>query len=166
MIQKCSLLEVLEVFFKEPTRIHFIREISRRITLAPTSVKNHINSLLKAGMIIKKAGSPFNGVSANRDSEKFIFYKRAYNLASLFDLKNFLQEDISPKEIRIFGSYVRGEDTEDSDIDILVISKVKKELVHKDIEKKLERKLHFIVVSSLKELEAPLQENILRGWVL
>jgi len=31
MIQKCSLLKVLEVFFVEPTTIHFIRRISKEI---------------------------------------------------------------------------------------------------------------------------------------
>ena len=166
MIQKCSLLEVLEVFFKEPTKIHFIREISRRIRLAPTSVRNHIGSLLKQEMIMRKKGDPFDGFVANRDAEKFRFYKRTYNLASLFELKQLIQEDLAPKEIRIFGSYTRGEDVENSDIDILIISKVKKELEYKDLEKKLGRNLHSIVVSSFKELESSLQENIVRGWVL
>jgi len=68
--------------------------------------------------------------------------------------------------MRVFGSYSRGEDIEGSDIDVLIVSKVKKELNYKDIEEKLERNFHFIIVSSLKELDQPLQENILRGWIL
>ena len=68
--------------------------------------------------------------------------------------------------MRVFGSYSCGEDIEGSDIDVLIVSKVKKELNYKDIEEKLERNFHFIIVSSLKELDQPLQENILRGWIL
>jgi|SRR3989344_1439415 len=166
MIQKCSLFAVTEVFFKEPTKIHFIREISRKVKLAPTSIRKHIQILLKEGMIVKKKGAPFDGFIANRDTEKFRFYKRARNLASLFELKQFIEEELSPQEIRIFGSYSRGEDIEESDIDILIVSKVKKELKYKEIEKNLERKIHCIFVSSLKELDKPLQENILRGWVI
>ena len=52
MIQKSSELKVLEVFFKEPTNIHFIREIGRKIKLAPTSVKNNVKELLKMELIV------------------------------------------------------------------------------------------------------------------
>src|SRR3989344_1902540 len=166
MIQKCSLFAVTEVFFKEPTKIHFIREISRKVKLAPTSVRKHIQTLLKEEMIIKKKGAPFDGFVAHRDSEKFRFYKRAHNFASLFELKQLIVEELAPQEIRVFGSYSRGEDIEESDIDILILSKIKRELKYKEIEKKLERKIHCIFVSSFKELDKSLQENILRGWVL
>ena len=76
MIQKCSYIKVLEVFFKEPTKIHFIREISKSISLAQTSVRNHIKELEKENLIIKKESRPFNGFVANRENEKFLFYKQ------------------------------------------------------------------------------------------
>jgi DNA-binding MarR family transcriptional regulator len=47
MVQKCSLIKVSEVFFAEPTTTHFIKEISKKINLAPTSVRKNIKDLLK-----------------------------------------------------------------------------------------------------------------------
>jgi len=42
MEQKSSYIKVLKIFFVEPTTIHFIKEISRKIKLAPTSTRNYI----------------------------------------------------------------------------------------------------------------------------
>lgn len=166
MIQKYSNLRALEVFFKEPTSIHFIREISREISLAPTSVRLIINDLLKEDLIKIKKSKPFNGYTANRENDLFIFYKRAYNLASLFDLKQGIIEVMHPSAIVLFGSYSRGEDIEESDIDILVVSKVKKPINFEKLEKELERKINIIVLDNLKKLDEPIVNKVYNGIVL
>ncbi len=166
MIQKCSLLKVLEVFFKEPTNIHFIREIGREIDLAATSTKNNINQLLKEGLIIEKKSKPFNGYVANRDNEDFIFYKKAYNLFSLNKLKKILNEELHPKSIVLFGSYSRGEDIESSDIDLLIISKVKKQIELESLEKELNRKISIMILEDINKLEENIIKKIYNGIVL
>jgi predicted nucleotidyltransferase len=166
MIQKCTILKVLEVFFIEPTTAHFIREISRKINLAPTSVRNHIKELMKQGLIIKKKANPFDCFLANRENEDFIFYKRIYNFFSLKELTNFLIHAYYPKLIVVYGSYSLGEDIEASDIDILILSKVKKRINLEKFEKKLKRTVHIFVVDSLNKLDVKLMKNIYNGIVL
>jgi len=166
MIQECSLLKVLEVFFKEPTRIHFIREIAREITLAQTSVRNHINELKKENLVTEKEFKPFNGLVANRDNEKFLFYKQVYNLYSLFELKQKIISKIAPKAIILFGSYQRGEDIEGSDIDILIISKIKKEIDLSKFEKQLKRGIHLTFVKDMNDLDMHIRNNVKNGVVL
>lgn len=166
MIQKCSFLSVLEVFFQEPTAVHFIREISRTINLAPTSIKNHIEALQKENLIIKKSAKPFDGFIANRDDEKFKHLKQAYNFYSLFELKKKIIEECYPKQLILFGSYARGEDIENSDIDILIISKTKKNLELSSTEKKLKRTVHLTFITEISKLDESLQENVKRGFTL
>lgn len=166
MIQKCNYNRVLEVFFKEPTKIHFIREVSRKISLAQTSVRKHIKELEKEGLIIKKVSHPFDGLIANRENEKFLFYKQVYNFFSLFDIKKEIIYKIAPKAIIFFGSYQKGEDIEWSDIDLLIISKVKKEINLEKYEKKLLRKLHITFVKTINELDESVKNNIKNAWVL
>ena len=166
MIQKCSLLAVLEVFFKEPTTIHFIREIGRKINLAQTSVRNHIKELEKNNLIIEIKSKPFNGFIANRDNEGFIFYKQSYNFYSLYELKELLVKLVYPKAMIVFGSYARGEDTEESDIDIILLSKIKKEINLKKLEKSLNRKINVNFIDSLDKLDKSLKTNVLNGWVI
>jgi predicted nucleotidyltransferase len=166
MIQKCSYGKVLEVFFKNPTEIQFIRQIGREIGLAQTSVRNQVNNLKKDRMIIDMETKPFNGLVANRDNDKFRFYKQAYNFSSLFDLKQEIVSSLHPRAILIFGSYSRGEDIEESDIDIIILSKVKKDLSIKKFEKKLSRNINAMIVSDLNKLDEDIRKNVINGWVI
>lgn len=166
MVQKCSYLRVLEIFFIEPTTIHFVKEISKRINLAPTSVRNHIKDLLKQGLIARKKAKPFDGLIANRENEDFIFYKRVYNLYSLKELSSFLVTKYYPKVLVIFGSYSTGEDVEDSDIDLFILSNIKKETDLNNFEKKLKRKVNILILNDLNELDKNLLKKIWNGIVL
>jgi len=166
MIQKCSNIKVLEVFFQEPTSMHFIREIGKKIKLAPTSVRNNIKEIEKIGLIQVNKSKPFNGFIANRDNEQFLFYKKVYNLYSLYKLKENLIENFHPKAIIVFGSYSRGEDIETSDIDILIISKVKKEIDLKRFEKDMKRKINLMIVNDLNKLDENIQKKVRNGFTL
>lgn len=166
MIQKCSLLRILEVFFIEPTTIHFIREIGKKIKLAPTSVRNNLRELLKLKLIIKKRSRPFDGFVANRENDTFLFYKRVYNLYTLNNLKEKLIDILHPNTIVVFGSYSLGEDVESSDIDVLIISKVKKEIDLLEIEKKFKRKINTIIIDDINKLDKNIQKKIFNGFVI
>lgn len=161
-----SLFIVAEVFFKEPAEIHFIKEISRKIKIAPTSVRNIIKDLDKNRLIVKKQSKPFNGYIANRESEDFIFYKKIYNLYSLKDLTREIINQIYPSAIVLFGSYSRGEDVKSSDIDIFIISKVKKEINVSLFEKILERKINILVLDKIEKLDESIKKKINNGIVL
>ena len=166
MIQICSIIKVLEIFFKEPTTIHFIREISKKIDLAPTSVKNHITELNKSKLIIQQKSKPFNGYIANRENEKFLFYKKVYNLFSLYGLKEEIINNIYPKAIILFGSYSLGEDIESSDIDLVIISKIKKNINLKKIENHLKRRINLIIIEDINKLDSSIINKVYNGITL
>jgi len=155
MIQKCSSIKVAGIFFEEPTEIHFIREISKKINLAPTSVKKHLSEFEKESFIIKQKSKPFDGYVSNRENPDFIFYKRLYNLAGLRELKDYLERKFSP-----------GEDIESSDIDLLIATKGKKNFDFKKFEKSLKREINPIIVDDLNKLEQPLKNQIYNGVAL
>lgn len=166
MIQKCSYTKILEVFFKEPLTIHFIREIGKKIKLAPTSVKKNIEELLKENLIIKQKSKPFAGYIANRESELFLHYKKTYNFYSLYDLKNKLIQELYPQAIVVFGSYCLGEDIEESDIDIVIVSKITKDIDLQKFEKILERKINIITVKNLDKLDENIKKKVYNGFVI
>ena len=166
MLQKCSNIKVLEIFFREPTKVHFIREISRSISLAATSVKNHAKQLENEGLIAKIEHKPFTGYVAQRDDDIFRQYKQIYNLYSLIELKTKLINSLGPKAIVLFGSYQKGEDIENSDIDLAVLSKVKKEMDLREFEKVLGRNIHLTFISDIGKIEKNIQVNIKNGWVI
>ena len=166
MVQKCSIIKVLEIFFVEPTSIHFIKEISRKINLAPTSVRVHIADLFKCNVIIKEKSKPFDGYVANRENTMFLYYKRAYNLITLKELQEKLTEELHPKTIVVFGSYSLGEDIELSDIDIFIVSKIEKEIDLGKFEKALKRKIRVITIDNLSKVNHKIQKKVMNGFAL
>ncbi len=159
-------MRVLEVFFKEPTTIHFIKEISREIGLAHTSVRKYVKKMLEENIIRREKSRPFDGFVANRENENFIFYKRVYNLYTLKEVNDFLVKTMWPKLIVVFGSYSRGEDVESSDIDIIIISNVRKEINLTQFEEKLKRKINLLVVDKLENLDKKIIKKVYNGMVL
>ncbi|MCK9596038.1 nucleotidyltransferase domain-containing protein [Candidatus Pacearchaeota archaeon] len=163
ILQKCSIWKVAEVFFTEPTKVHFIKEISKKINLAHTSVKVHIHTLVKEGLIEETRTEIFKGYKAKRDTAEFIFHKKISNLISInsSEIIELLKEHY-PKSIILFGSYNKGEDIETSDIDIFVDSKKFKVDIEK-FEKYLKRGIHILFK---EEAGKSIIESINQGAIL
>ena len=146
MLQKCSILKIAEVFFNEPTKNHYLTEISKKGKLSHTSTKKHLQELKKQLIItesIEKKGSrKFPVFKAEINEANYKNYKKVSNLLTLkiSNLTNFLKDNLMPKSIILFGSYSRGEDIEDSDIDLFLECKEEKLDLSK-FEKKLNRTL-------------------------
>ena len=51
MLQKSSISKTLEIFFLNPSKEHYLMNISRNIELAHTSVKKNIVKLVKLELI-------------------------------------------------------------------------------------------------------------------
>jgi predicted nucleotidyltransferase len=163
MLQKCSIWRVAEIFFIEPTRVHYIKEISKKISLAHTSVKKHLIVLRNEGLIEQVDTEIFKGYKARRDNPEFIFYKKLGNLIALKSSKLLdLLKEYYPKSIILFGSYDKGEDIETSDIDLFIDSKKFKIDLDKQ-EIYLKRKMHLVF---REEAGKDLRESINQGSIL
>ena len=171
MIQKSSMDKTAEVFFINPTKKHYLMDISRSIGLAHTSVRRNLDKLVKWGLITesieKKGDRKFPLYLANLDNKNFKKYKTIYNISSVLQSKliEFIEEKLMPKTIVLFGSYQRGEDIEKSDIDLFVECK-KEELVTSSFEKKLGRKIELHFNDNFKSYSKELKNNIINGTVL
>jgi len=169
MLKKDNRYKLLEVFFEDPvpSGIGFqLREISRKIKLAPKSVKIYLDELEKEGLIIRKKhrihGYPV--YYANRDNDYFKFLKRIDILRSIKEtgLIDYLDENCSPEVIVLFGSASKGEDVKDSDIDLFIQSKEKKLELGK-FEKLLKRKVNVFFEENFDRLSKELKLNIVNG---
>ncbi|MFH1053320.1 MAG: nucleotidyltransferase domain-containing protein [Candidatus Woesearchaeota archaeon] len=167
MIQKCSIWIVLREFLENPSGKMHIRTISKKINLAPTSVKLHIKTLIKENLIIEKDDEIFKYYAANFDSEKFRFYKKINFLINIQEsgLKEHLDNELSPDAIILFGSAAKGEDLQSGDIDIFVQAKEKSINLEK-YEKKLNKRIQLFFAEDIGKLPKELRNNILNGTKL
>jgi predicted nucleotidyltransferase len=86
------------------------------------------------------------------------------------DLQNsgliyLLEKELMPKSIVLFGSYFRGEDVEDSDIDLFVESK-RREMDLGKFENILKRKIQLHFSEKFKDYPPELKNSIINGIVL
>ncbi|MAF36499.1 hypothetical protein CL622_05275 [archaeon] len=167
MLQKYSRYKLLEIFFKFPTKVFHIRELSRMIDLAQPSVKNHLIELMKEKLIQKTDEGLYGGYHANRDDDLFRHLKQQNTVFTLHQSGciNYLFEQCMPQAIILLGSASKGEDTEESDIDIFVEAK-EEVLDLKKYEKILNRKIHVIWKENFGNLSVELKNNLVNGTIL
>lgn len=157
-------------FLDNPTeRIH-LRALSRRLEISPSWIKNNLSELEKKELIIveKNKDSPVLYLKANRESFPFQRLKISFNLYRIFE-SGLLTELISiynkPEAIVLFGSYCRGEDIEESDIDLAVINCPEKKFNLKPLEKKLNRTIKILLLDSTK-IEPEFRNTLANGIIL
>ena len=171
MLQKSNMQQTEEIFFMNPTREHYLMNISREINLSHTSVKKNLDQLVKLGLIskviIKRGKRKFPVYKADTDSKEFRKAKIIYNLSAMFEsrLVEFLEEKLAPKSIVLFGSFLRGEDVEDSDIDLFIECEGKK-VDLKSFEKRLSRKINIHFNDNFNIYADELKQNIINGMIL
>lgn len=168
MIEGINKIKVLEEFLKDPFKGFSMREISRRIKVSYPSVRNYIKELERENFIEKKKKYGDELYFANRESKKFKNFKIYYNIDLLYSsgLIEYLNQKIGYPTIIIYGSYSKGEDRKDSDIDLVILDK-KVKLDLEEYEKKLGREIHVLFFESLKKIENEnLKLNIANGIVL
>ena len=164
MIQNYSRYKLLQEFFDFPKKDFQVRELSRRIKLAQISVTNHLNLLLKETLIIKEKKHTYPSFRANIDSEIFKLLKKQNLLFRMqtSGLLDMLEKEFKPNCIILFGSSSRGEDTENSDIDLFVQSNESGIKLEK-YEKILNRKINLLFEPNIKNLNKELLNNIING---
>ncbi|HLC67851.1 MAG TPA: nucleotidyltransferase domain-containing protein [archaeon] len=167
MLTKDNDFRVLKLFLDSPEKKFHIREIARLTGLSPPGILKITGSLSKEGFIESKREGMLRYVYSKR-TEKFVHFKRSANLNAVYDsgLVPYLREKYEePETIVLFGSYSRGEDTSNSDIDIAVVTSKK---IRSDItkfEKILNRKINLIEVK-LKDAEKEFINTLSNGIVL
>ena len=160
--------KVLEFFLKNPITTIHLRELARRIDFSSAGCLKSLRLLVKKNFVEEHKTKAISNYKA-KISSKFIQLKKIYNIYSLYDsgLIDFLKEKYEfPEAIILFGSYSRGEDTEKSDIDIVIITSLKKNLDISKFEEKLERKINILELKNLKKAEKEFINNLINGIVL
>jgi predicted nucleotidyltransferase len=157
---------VLRVFFDNPAKKFHIREIARITKLNPNTVLNILRTLEKGTLIKKTKMKHIVEVSANIN-EEFKNEKRINNLSRLYEsgIIEFLVNEFHPEAISVVGSYSTGEDIENSDIDLVIISKIEKELNLSKFERFFNRKIHLII-TGYKSMSEEFYLNLINGIIL
>jgi len=118
-----SVLVVMGLFFKYPNTEFSLSDVARKTDLSKSTVSKILNALRQQQFVeVSDLGIVYR-IRANTGNWVYQREKIASNLASIYrsNIVDFLAKEFNnPKCIVLFGSFRKGEDDEDSDIDIAV----------------------------------------------
>ena len=157
----------MEQFFDFPRKTFLIREISRNTKLAQTAIRVNLKDLLAEGLITKDNSGLYTGFRAGRDNPSFKLLKSQNTVLRMYQtgVLGMIEKAAYPSCIVIFGSASRGEDTEESDIDLFVQAK-RIPLELSKFERKMNRKINILFEPDLKTISPELVNNIANGIIL
>lgn len=160
---------IREYFFMNPTAKLRVRQMERELKAPLPSVIRYCRELEKEGMLKKESVSGISTYSADRASKRFLTAKMLFNIKMAFEsgLVEYLVKEHFNPVIVLFGSYSKGEDTEDSDIDLYIETPKKREFTLQKFEKQLKHKIQVFNYRSIKEVpNHHLSNNIVNGITL
>ena len=146
------------------------RQIANFLEVSQPAVMKSIPGLEKNGFIkIEKDKETKRwSIRLNREDHKVMQLKRADNLRLIYEtgLADFLEDEFAGAIIILFGSYSRGEDIINSDIDIAVIGRKEKKVDLERYEKILGRKISINFYDVFNSIHKHLKENLCNGITL
>lgn len=169
MIKKDVKTKLKEYFLVNPTIKLRLRHIEKETNLSFPLISKYSKELVQENILktIEISGVIF--YSANRSSNTFLLDKKLFNIKQLYDsnLIQHLINEFSNPAIIIFGSYSKGEDIEDSDIDIFIETISEKKVNLHKFEKKLQRNIQIFQNKSINNIKnINLANNIINGFNL
>jgi predicted nucleotidyltransferase len=156
----------LTPFFEDCYREISVREYAREVKVSPPTASKILNSFTKEAFLKKREERGFLLFSANRESNHMRDLSRIYWKEKIKELTKFIEEELYPDSIVLFGSLGKLEVTPDSDMDIVVFGKIEKDLDLNKLEKKLGRKIQIFIFEDLGKVNKELRNNIMNGYIL
>lgn len=132
-MQRLKIKELIELneaynktllwFFSFPDIKIGLNDLSIALKISKNTAKSIVNKLIKKGFLNKEEIGKAWRISCNKDHIYNYSRKIAYNLIMIYE--STILEEVhklieNPRAIILFGSYRKGDDTENSDIDIAI----------------------------------------------
>ena len=146
-----------------------MRQIERKLKLPLPSVIRYCKELEKEGFLKRLRIGNVVFYTGNRTNEMFLLEKRLFNVRRLYEvgLVDYLKEKFNNPTIVLFGSYSKGEDTEESDIDLYLETPSRKELGLSNFEDQLQRSIQIFIFRGISYIKNKhLANNIANGITL
>lgn len=144
-----NLIEILTFFFENPYEELHLRAISKRTKISIFSVKKSVDALISLNLLKERRVGRMRYIKANVDNLFFKYLKIAFNLKEILDsgIIEYLAETIPGLfSVVLFGSVAKGEDDENSDLDLLIIGQHTRRIDLKKFEERIGKEIKPIIM--------------------
>jgi len=148
---------ILKLLFEYSNDKFSVREISKKTKIPSSSVQRYLTKLKKQGFILKE--NMANITPYFKLKKTFFVIDKMFKIG----LIDFLNKELNPSVVVLFGSIRKGEYEKASDIDIFVESSIKKTVDFGIYEKKLGHKIQLFIEGDVNNLHLNLRSNVING---
>ncbi|HVY01601.1 MAG TPA: nucleotidyltransferase domain-containing protein [Candidatus Nanoarchaeia archaeon] len=156
---KINRVDILKPLFEDPNKRFYLRELSRILKVNHVTVGQQLKQFEKEGIV----NSEKNKITK---TYQIVVSRKSRNLKLFFNLEKLrisglvddLFKEYDAPTIVLFGSYAKATDSIDSDIDMCLLSDIKKEFNLEKYEKVLGRKISIHQFGK-KEWENAIKNN-------
>ena len=173
MLEKYATYKLIRIFIEDPYTELYLREIAQRTGQSTNTVRYVTDDLVKMKLLLRRKQANIVLFRANIENPVFRYLKISYSLGKIQKLRlvEYLVEKYTPESIVLFGGVSRGEDDPHSDIDLLIISKIKSHIDISKFEDKFSKKINMIVYSPAEwsekaKKDRPFYQRIYREGIL
>jgi len=149
--------KVLELIFNNPNVSFTVRKVSKETKIPTSTAQRYLKELRKESIIDKE--NKFIYSNYTKFVKSYFMIEKLYR----YGLIDYLEKELTPSSIILFGSIRKGEYGKDSDIDIFVESTKEKKLDLRIFERKLKKKIQLFIEPNIEKLDKNLANNILNG---
>lgn len=160
-------IDILRELFIKTGSIINQRQLSIKLNVSQPAIKKALPYLEQLNFIRVHKEQRLS-ITLNTENSKVMQLKKVDNLKHIYesDFADFLEKEFPGATIILFGSFSRGEDTINSDIDIAIIGRKAKELDLSQFEKQFERQININYYESFDKIHKYLKENLANGIIL
>lgn len=148
LFSKKAAMRLLEFFMDNPSGEFYRSEIRKKVKIAKASSTKWLKKLVDYKFLVKRAKGKIILYKLNSD---YVLVKelKKIKMTSLILPETTKLEDV---EVFIYGSCARGEEKEESDVDLLIVGKQTKEIIKTIgiIEKKIGRRVRASFYTQLE----------------
>ena len=159
----------LKPFLENINRDLGVREYAREIKVRPPTASAILSGLEKDGLLTSQKTRGFKLYCAKIDDSRFVDLLKFFNIAKIKQsgLLDYLDKYYLKPTVILFGSFAKGENVPESDIDLCVISEKTSLPDLKNFEKRLGHIIQIFAIKKLSDLKnTHLIQNIINGTIL
>lgn len=162
---------ILTLFFDETSKDFNIREVGRKLKIAPATASKELKILERKNVLKGRDERFLKLYKANLDSDLYKDMKSYYTMRKIKEISfiDYINRFYVTSAIVLFGAGKEGTDIEITPLDVAVIGEQKEKLPEKYKEKfetQLNRKLNIYFFKNLKDASPELINKIINGITL
>lgn len=160
-----SLILILKLLFLNSSNEFHLNAIARRIGVSPSTVSKELNNMYSLNIVTRKLKGNMTLYQINKEGIIFEELRKIFLKYELLD--EIISKELDRFDINfalIFGSFAKGTETENSDIDLLIVSSIPEDLILRSVsrlEEKTGREINFILWTQKEFYKKAKEKNAL-----